>query len=662
MTALYPFSAIVGQETLKLALMICAVNPSVGGVLIVGDKGTAKSTAARGVSELLQPIETTVGCAFNCFSHEQPGWCEVCGAQERQFQKKSVPFVNLPIGATEDRVLGSLDIEKALKQGARTLQPGLLAQAHRGILYIDEVNLLPDHLVDILLDVAAMGVNTIQREGMAIQHSARLSLIGTMNREEGDIRPQLLDRFGLMVEVTAQTDWRERSEVVRRRIAFESSPPTFAETWSLEQESLRSKLDRAVALLDAVEITDAQIDLISQICCEMQAMSLRADIVLHKVCRTLAALDGRSLVSLDDIQTAAGLVLPHRRRRLPTDKSSLDQEKLEQMIDDAKADAEQSQNPPNQPPPPNNNDFDQDSDNGDEQDLSHQSNQLESKPQSPKQSHNQPDSLQVYAAAKVERVKTLQLEQVNATGAGKRGTVSDAPRGFTVRAVRDDNPSAIAVEATLRHSIARNSGVLSVEREDLHQKIRSGKSSCLIIFAIDSSGSMAARKRMELVKGCIEALLQDAYVKRDSVSVISFSGTEAQVSLGPSRSVEQAYEALTKMPTGGRTPLPHALTLVLESIRKKGKDAGDPLLVLLSDGKANVPLVDNGDAWSEALQLSAEIAMRSIPSVVVDTESGHVRLGRARKLADVLNATYASLEAMTADDLTMSIRSKLGRK
>ncbi|MDR3614506.1 MAG: magnesium chelatase subunit D family protein [Candidatus Obscuribacterales bacterium] len=655
MTALYPFSAIVGQEKLKLALMICAVNPSVGGVLIVGDKGTAKSTAARGVSELLQPIETTVGCSFNCFSHEQPTWCEVCSAEERNFQQKSVPFVNLPIGATEDRVLGSLDIEKALKQGARTLQPGLLAQAHRGILYIDEVNLLPDHLVDILLDVAAMGVNTIQREGMAIQHNARLSLIGTMNREEGDIRPQLLDRFGLMVEVTAQTDWRERSEVVRRRIAFELSPPTFTQTWSAEQESLRIKLDKAVALLDDVEITDSQIDFISQICCEMQATSLRADIVLHKVCRTLAALDGRCLVSLDDIQAAAGLVLPHRRRRLPTDKSSLDQEKLEQMIDDAKADVEQNED---QPPPSGNTDFSEDLNGGDEQNLPDQSNRPQ--PETPPQ--NSPDKLQVYTATKVEKVKSLQLEQVNATGAGKRGTVNDAPRGFTVRAVRDDNPSAIAVEATLRHSIARNSGVLCVEREDLHQKVRSGKSSCLIIFAIDSSGSMAARKRMELVKGCIEALLQDAYVKRDSVSVISFSGTEAQISLGPSRSVEQAYEALAQMPTGGRTPLPHALALVLESIRKKGKDAGDPLLVLLSDGKANVPLTDNGDAWSEALQLAAEIAMCSIPCVVVDTESGHVKLGRARKLADVLNASYASLEAMTADDLTISIRSKLGRK
>jgi magnesium chelatase subunit D len=658
MTPLYPFSAIVGQEKLKLALLICAVNPSVGGVLIVGEKGTAKSTAARGVSELLQSIETTVGCSFNCFSYEQPSWCSVCCAEERHFQKKSVPFVNLPIGATEDRVLGSLDIEKALKQGARTLQPGLLAQAHRGILYIDEVNLLPDHLVDILLDVAAMGVNTIQREGMAIQHNARLSLIGTMNREEGDIRPQLLDRFGLMVEVTAQTDWRQRSEVVRRRIAFESSPPTFAQTWSLEQESLRLKLDKAVALFDAVEIEDAQIDLISQICCEMQATSLRADIVLHKVCRTLAALNGRSRVSLDDIQTAASLVLPHRRRRLPTDKSSLDQEKLEQMIDNAKQDAQTNQDEPDHPVPPDMTDFDHDLDDNDEQDFPDQAQQpqCDSKPEAP------PDRLQVYAAAKVEQVKTLQLEQVNSTGAGKRGTVSDAPRGFAVRAVRNDNPSSIAVEATLRHAIVRNAGVLNVEREDLHQKIRSGKSSCLIIFAIDSSGSMAARKRMELVKGCIEALLADAYVKRDSVSVISFSGTQAQVSLRPSRSVEQAYEALVQMPTGGRTPLPHALSLVLESIRKKGKDSGDPLLVLLSDGKANVPLAADGDAWSEALQLSAEIATQSIPCVVVDTESGHVKLGRARKLADVLNASYASLEAMTADDLTLSIRSKLGRK
>lgn len=302
----FPFTAIVGQSTLRKALMLCAVDPGIGGVLIRGDKGTAKSTAARALADVLPRIERVPGCAFNCAPGVPCEHCDACSScGERAPVLSAVPFVTLPLGATEDRVLGSLDISRALQGGQRAFQPGLLASAHRGLLYIDEVNLLADHLVDVLLDVAAMGVNSVQRDGLSIRHPARFTLVGTMNLEEGDLRPQLLDRFGLMVEVTAPREKTERSEVVRRRIAFEADPAGYVTQWRDEQDALQSQLATAQKLLPTVVLDDAMLDLISHLCCEFEVASLRADIVMHKTARALAALEGRERVGLLDIRGAA---------------------------------------------------------------------------------------------------------------------------------------------------------------------------------------------------------------------------------------------------------------------------------------------------------------------------------------------------------------------
>ncbi|MHB8353988.1 MAG: ATP-binding protein, partial [Burkholderiales bacterium] len=263
----FPFAAIVGQDMLKKALLLCAVNPGLGGVLVRGDKGSAKSTAARGLAKILVPIERTEGCAFNCLPGERLAHCKACQAQDASTKLSPVPFINLPLGATEDRVLGSIDFESALKDGLKTFQPGLLASAHRGILYIDEVNLLPDHLVDVLLDVAAMGVNTVEREGLSVNHPARITLIGTMNLEEGDLRPQLLDRFGLMVEVEAPRDPAVRGEVVRRRLDFDAEPEAFIQRWQAETEALQLRLLAAQALLPQVILSDSLLAFVSQLCC-----------------------------------------------------------------------------------------------------------------------------------------------------------------------------------------------------------------------------------------------------------------------------------------------------------------------------------------------------------------------------------------------------------
>ena len=623
--ATFPFSAIVEQTQLKTALLLCAVDPSLGGVLIRGDKGTAKSTAARALTDILPLIERVAGCAFNCAPGAPYQHCETCNAEHATAQADSVPFVTLPLGATEDRVIGTLDLEQALKGGQRVFKPGLLAAAHRGILYIDEVNLLPDHLVDVLLDAAAMGVNAVQREGLSVTHPARFTLIGTMNLEEGDLRPQLLDRFGLMVEVTAPRDKTLRSEVVRRRIAFEANPTAYAAAWMQEQQALRHQLATAQQLLPEVTLDDALLDLISHLCCEFEVASLRADIVMHKASRALAALDGRSQVTPQDVRGAAELVLPHRRRRKPFEQPGLDQDQLDELMqqalqppDEGESGAEDSEQ-------------ENDQDNGESE-----------------------DQQQVFAAASAGNVRKIEVDTVaNRYASGKRSTAQDAPRGRVVRVVPDQNPSSLAVGATLRSAALRGSDDFQVTKDDLHQQIRAGKTANLILFVVDASGSMAAQRRMEAVKGAVLSLLTDAYQQRDEVAVISFRGESAQLLLSPTRSVDLAEQNLRELPTGGRTPLPHALSVALETLEKTSMP---PLLVLLSDGKANVALNDGNDPWQESLRFAELLAERGVPALVLDTETGYLRLGRARQLAQALGAECLTLEELSAENLAITIR------
>lgn len=631
-TPIFPFAAIVGQPRLRTALMLCAVDPSIGGVLIRGDKGTAKSTAARALAAVLPPVQRTPGCAFNCPPGGTCEHCTVCTAGAPA--PSPVPFVTLPLGATEDRVLGSLDIAQAL-QGGRSFQPGLLAGAHRGVLYIDEVNLLADHLVDVLLDVAAMGVNSVQREGLSVSHPARFTLVGTMNLEEGDLRPQLLDRFGLMVEVTAPRDKAERSEVVRRRIAFEADPAGFAARWQDEQQALQARLATAQALLPDVQLDDAMLDLISHLCCEFDVASLRADIVLHKTSRALAALEGRMAVTPADLRTAAQLVLPHRRRRKPFEQPGLDDERLDDLLRDAA------------PPPP--------ADAAGEDGQDDEEGEQEAPPAGG-------DEEEVFAAAATGAAPRIAVEAQAAYGAaGRRSTAAQAPRGHALRAVPDEQPTSLAIGATLRSAALR--GSTTVARADLHQQVRAGTGANLILFVVDASGSMAAQRRMEALKGAVLNLLTDAYQRRDQVAVVAFRGQQAELLLAPTRSVDLAEQRLRELPTGGRTPLPHALQLALEALQR-ADGCGmplPPLLVILTDGRANVPLAAGGDPWREALALADALAERRTPALVIDTEQGYLRLGRAAQLAQALGADCLTLEELSADSLALTVRARLGQ-
>ena len=332
----YPFAAIVGMADLKLALLLNAVSPAIGGVLVRGEKGTAKSTVVRGLAALLPPADIVAGCRFACDpAAPDPGCPDGPHPDQPARLRRPARLAELPVGATEDRLAGSLDIERALTEGVAAFEPGLLAAAHRGLLYVDEVNLLHDHLVDLLLDAAALGVNYVEREGLSVRHAARFLLVGTMNPEEGELRPQLLDRFGLTVEVAASKDPAERAEVVRRRLAYETDPVNFAANWATDLKRIAGRVVAARERLPAVRLPDSVLQQICSVCGAFEVDGLRADLVTARAAIALAAWHGRDEVGADDVRQAARLALPHRRRRDPFDVPGLDEQALEDALQDA---------------------------------------------------------------------------------------------------------------------------------------------------------------------------------------------------------------------------------------------------------------------------------------------------------------------------------------
>ena len=644
----YPFAALVGQESLKTALLLNAIDPGIGGVLISGEKGTAKSTAARALAEIMPAQQVVVGCPFRCDPGTPDPKCTHCGElAERPEADACAPFIDLPLGATEDRILGSLDFERALREGRRVFQPGLLAACHRGVLYVDEVNLLPDHLVDILLDVAASCVNVVQREGVEVVHPSRFLLIGTMNPEEGELRPQLLDRFGLMVEVAGPHDPETRVEVVRRRIAFDADPVAFASRWEAEQSALRVQIAAARRQLAGVTLDDELLILISRLCCEFGADGLRADIALYKASRASAALSGRTAVSEKDVRCAAVLVLPHRRRRRPFEKPGLDRQRLDDLMAEgrpSRGDSSSAETASTEPETGSNGGA-----NAEEREAEDAGTQV----------------FEAALAGPARPIEVVASARVPQTGRGKPSTAGEG-RGGYMRAVPDEAPDHLAIDATLRAAALNGLGEDGrpiVLRSNLHRKERTGRTGTLILFIVDASGSMAARRRMEAVKGAVLSLLRDAYECRDRVGVIAFRGPEAELLLPPTDSVELAELAMRSLPTGGRTPLAHALELASETIRRScGADSAlIPMPVLLTDGKANVCAPDRpGDPWEQALRAAGDLAEAGLAALVLDTEDGFVRLGRAHEIARALGAEYLPLDDLTADSLVLNVRQRRG--
>jgi len=338
MPAIYPFTAIVGQERMRRALILNAVDTRIGGVLIRGERGTAKSTAARALAALLPSVKVVDDCRFGCDPDKPATWCTECRERHAAGQKlpshtRKTSFVNLPVSATEDRVVGTLDIEQAIQKGERRFEPGVLASANRGLLYIDEVNLLDDHVVDVLLDSAAMGVNTVEREGISFAHPARFILVGTMNPEEGELRPQLLDRFALSTDIVGIRDARERVSIMERNIAFERDPEAFRQEWMSKEEQLSHQIERARELVDRVAHTSRDLLSIAALTASLNVDGHRADLVILKAARAQAAFEGRTKINDHDIALAAELALPHRIKRTPFQQAEMTTEQLQERIE-----------------------------------------------------------------------------------------------------------------------------------------------------------------------------------------------------------------------------------------------------------------------------------------------------------------------------------------
>jgi magnesium chelatase subunit D len=645
----YPFAALVGQERLKQALILNAVNPLIGGVLIRGEKGTAKSTAARGLAELLPPMATVVGCPFHCHPELPELMCDACRQRQAQGEvlprrDRPMPVVDLPLGTTEDRLLGTIDLEKAIKSGEKHFEPGLLAAANRGILYVDEVNLLDDHLVDVLLDAAAMGVNVVEREGISFTHPARFILVGTMNPEEGELRPQLLDRFGLCVEVTGLHNLAARMAVVERRLAFEADPDGFAASWQVQQEEIRQAILSARELLPRVKFSPELLRLITAICLDQGVDGHRADIFMLKVAQTLAALGRREAVTPPDVREAASLVLPHRLRRQPFSESDMDENRLEETF---RKHAEAMAAPPEAGAPPQ-----------------------------PGGAASQEEEVALVGEVTVAPgstfpVKSLDLphdRRIKQTPGTRTRAVSDDASGRYVRpTLAKSGPSDLALDATLRaaapHQPARERGnlALAIQDPDLRYKVREKRIGRHILFVVDASGSMGADERMSETKAAILSLLIDAYQKRERVGLIVFRGAAAKLALPFTHSVEMAQRHLAHLPTGGKTPLPHALHLAKELLQKeKARHPKDAfLLVLITDGRANLPLGAGRPPMAEVKELAGQIGALGINALVLDTErfAPCLDLGCLPELSRILGGQYHSVASLRAPEVVARIAS-----
>lgn len=623
----FPFSAVVGQDEVKLALLLAAIDPSIAGVLLRGEKGSAKTTLARGLAALL------------------PG---------------AAPFVELPVGATEDRLVGTLDLAAALTGGQRRFEPGLLASAHGGVLYVDEVNLLPDHLVDVLLDVAASGVNRVEREGVSHHHPSRFVLIGSMNPEEGDLRPQLLDRFGLAVDVRAPVEPAVRAEAVRRRLAFDQDPAAVVADWSASEAELAARL--AAASVAPTSLPAMLLEEVSRLCATVGAQGLRADLTICRAATALARYEGRTEVTRDEVRRVAPLALAHRRRQNPFDSPGMSDDELDSAMEQASRPEPPDPDPEPDPEPEPGPGAGDGAAAGGGSDNRAEAGAEEA---APRRTTRPADTVATADDPRaVVRLIAAGSPSVASATPGRRSTV-EGPRGRMVADRVPDGPvRSLAVGATVRAAAQRRGGggpaaVAALVAADLREAVRQQRVGNLVVLAVDASGSMGADRRMEAAKGAVLSLLLDAYQRRDKVALVTFRGECAEVALKPTSSVEVARARLGTLPTGGRTPLAAGIRTALDVATAPGPSAAHrPLLVLLTDGRATA--ADSGeDPVTAAHAAATAVRRRQIDAVVIDAEDGPVRLGLARRLAEAMGARYLvlpELSGLSAGTLDAAVR------
>ena len=607
----FPLAALAGQERMKLALLLLGVDPGLGGVLLVGQKGTAKSTAVRGFAEILPLIPAVVGCPYHCDPGRPMDYCPICAARDGSGflpgEVMPTPLLTLPLGATEDRVVGGLDLERSAKTGQAHLSPGLLGQANRGYLYVDEVNLLEPYLAHLLLDAVEAGRLRVEREGLSLWHPAREALIGTMNPEEGALGPQLKDRFALVVQVEAETEVAVRTEIVRRRLDFEADPVGFREKWGRANENLASSLVKARERLKGIGLTAEARQLLVDLVREARAQGHRGDLALARGAMALAAWQGESLAHVDQVLAIADLVLDSRLVKPRKVAVSVTERS-------GAAPAPQHFEAPYIPP---------------------------SRPQTPLQAHSgsgeeRPVVGRLYKSNEVFEVVTpnSKREQGDRARSGRRSArKSSAGRGRYYRSSPERLGRPVALDATLRaaapHQPQRRQvggPEFVIRRHDVHEKVFRQKTGRLVLFVVDASGSVGSLDRMSEAKAAALSLLNEAYQKRDRVGLISFNGSQASVLLPPTNSVELASHLLEELPTGGKTPLAAALVSTEKLLRVElARDPGlTPLVVIMTDGRPNVGLTAGMDPWREVLQLAGFLARdRRLKFLLVDTDQGY---------------------------------------
>ncbi len=630
---LYPFTAVVGQEEAKKALLIALVNRRAGGLLIGGAKGTAKSVLVRSVQSLI-------------------------GSQK---------MLTLPLNVTEDMLFGSIDLEAAVSLGEKRFSPGILARATDNILYIDEANLLRQELLTAALDANSAGINNVERDGISCSHEVRTTIIATMNPQEGALPGHILDRFGMYADMQALQDIGQRVKVIQRDLAYSKNTLAFCEQYAEATAAMAAKVKAARKLLPQVEVSDAMLMLAAQLCSQAFCAGHRAEIYLLEAARAIAALADRSYVLPKDVEEAAQFVLPHRMRKPPEQQPEQSGQQDEQDSEDCADDNDDNENEQqdSQLPPPSldNGDASEDAANdGQEQDYQdEQQNQLENKLAPEEQLADVDKSFRL-----PKMLLDMGKDQSVRRGSGKRSiTRTDLKQG---RYVRAELPKAkvedLAFDATIRAAAPyqrlreANGCALNIKEEDLRQKVREKRIGNTFLFAVDASGSMGARERMRAVKGAIFYMLQEAYQKRDRVGMIAFRRDRAEVLLPITRSVDMAQKRLAQLPTGGKTPLADGLALSLQTLAMLNKRDSElkPILIVVTDGRANKVAAKEKDPVAAAVAIAEKIAKAKIISVVIDTEADFIKLGIAKKIAAAMGANYYTLQKLSKENIIRIVR------